>query len=77
MSDQSTALEQREISIHTAAIRAALAEARSPAASRSCPCFPGLCRGGDVVGGVLANGQRCRQVALLDESCDTQGGSHD
>ena len=25
-----------------------------------CPCFPGTCRG-DVVGGKLANGQRCKE----------------
>lgn len=27
-----------------------------------CPCFPGTCRGGQVVGGRLANGQRCRNA---------------
>lgn len=30
------------------------------AATPTCPCFPGTCRGGDVVNGVLANGSRCR-----------------
>lgn len=29
-----------------------------------CACFAGLCRGGDVVAGLLSNGLRCRmQVA--------------
>ena len=25
-----------------------------------CPCFPGTCRGGDIVDGKLASGQRCK-----------------
>lgn len=32
------------------------------AAAEVCPCFPGVCRGGQVVGGRLANGQRCREA---------------
>ena len=28
-----------------------------------CPCFPGSCRGGEVIDGKLANGARC-QAAL-------------
>lgn len=27
-----------------------------------CPCFPGTCRGGEVIGGRLANGLRCRSA---------------
>ncbi len=30
-------------------------------AAEHCACFPGCCRGGEVIGGRLANGQRCRQ----------------
>ena len=26
-----------------------------------CACFPGSCRGGEVIAGRLANGQRCQQ----------------
>lgn len=30
-------------------------------AAAECACFPGSCRGGEVIGGRLANGQRCRE----------------
>ena len=26
-----------------------------------CACFPGSCRGGEVIGGRMATGQRCRE----------------
>lgn len=34
---------------------------RVNAAAEQCACFPGTCRGGEVINGRLANGQRCRQ----------------
>lgn len=45
-------------------------------AARNCSCFPGMCRGGDVVNGRLSNGDRCKACmpALLPESDDTEGG---
>jgi hypothetical protein len=30
--------------------------------AQHCPCFPGLCRGGQVVDGKLANGLECREL---------------
>ncbi len=31
-------------------------------AADRCACFPGSCRGGEVIHGRLANGQRCQQT---------------
>lgn len=30
--------------------------------TEDCACFSGMCRGGQVVGGKLPNGQRCREA---------------
>lgn len=30
---------------------------------QACPCFPGTCRGGEVINGRLANGQVCAAAA--------------
>ena len=66
MSDKLHALEQREIHIHTAAIKAAIYAARSLRCEHClppvipCDCAP-----------------RERLGALLGESDDTEGGGHD
>lgn len=36
----------------------------------TCSCFPGTCRGGDVVDGRLASGARCKQVSQADARGD-------
>jgi DNA-binding transcriptional regulator YdaS (Cro superfamily) len=33
-----------------------------------CACFPGSCRGGEVINGCTANGQRCKAEALEREA---------
>lgn len=36
----------------------------------SCACFPGTCRGGEVIDGRLANGVRCRLCLPAQETAD-------
>ena len=66
MSDQLHALEQREIRIHTAAIKAAIHAARG---LRREHCLPPVIPCGCA--------PRERSGVLLGESDDTEGGGHD
>lgn len=65
MPDRDAAAVETGCVMGVGARRNPLSEGLQAAASTvtSCPCFPGCCRGGQVVAGRLANGLVCKAVA--------------